>query len=62
MTKYLIWIAGLRGPEAQLCFGEPVDGSGKPKPNLAIREIEDDDKRSFRDLLKAYPAPGEANV
>lgn len=55
MPKYLIWIAGLRGPEPQLCYNEPVDGAG-----LAKYILEDDDKRSFRELIVAYPAPGEA--
>lgn len=58
--KYLIWIAGLRGPEPQLCYDKPVDGTGKPKPNLAIHPLEDDDKRSLTQLAKAYPAPGDS--
>jgi hypothetical protein len=61
VTKYLIWIAGLRGPEAQLCYGEPVDGAGKPKICLAKHELEDGDKRNFNCLIAAYPAPGASN-
>ena len=57
MTKYLIWIAGLRGPEPQLCYNEPVDGSGKPKPCLSKYKLEDSDKRNFNELIAAYPAP-----
>lgn len=60
MTKYLIWIAGPRGPEPQLCYDKPVDGSGKPKANLAIHRIEDEDRRDLKQLAQAYPAPGEA--
>lgn len=57
MSKYLIWIAGLRGPEAQLCYGKPVDGNGKAKPTLAMHRLADDDNRSLDELAKAYPAP-----
>jgi len=57
MTKYLIWIAGLRGPEPQLCYDKPVDGTGKPKKCLAEHKLEDGDKRSFNELIAAYPAP-----
>ena len=61
MTKYLIWIAGLRGPEPQLCYDKPVDGTGKPKKCLVEYKLEDDDKRSFKDLIAAYPAPGDVS-
>lgn len=57
MPKYLIWIAGLRGPEPQICYSEPVDGAGKPKPCLAKHKLEDDDIRSFRELIRDHPAP-----
>lgn len=60
--KYLIWKAGLRGPEPQLCYEKPVDGSGKPKPYLDCVKLDDADKRSFRELVRDYPAPGEANA
>lgn len=60
MTKYLIWIAGLRGPEPQLCYDKPVDGHGKAKPCLSKHRIEDDDSRSLTELAAAYPAPGDA--
>jgi hypothetical protein len=62
MTKYLIWIAGLRGPEPQLCYEKPVDGTGKPKSNLAIYQIDDNDHwMGFKELVQKYPAPEVPN-
>ena len=60
MPKFLIWVSGIAGPEPQLCYSEPVDGSGKQKPCLSKHRLEDSDKRSFRELIAAYPAPGDA--
>ena len=58
MTKYLIWIAGLRGPEAQLWYDKPVDGHGKSKPTLAIYEIEPHEHwMGLKELIERYPAP-----
>jgi hypothetical protein len=57
MPKYLIWIAGLRGPEPQLCSEVPVNGSGKAKDTLAIHAIADTDQRGLKQLAEAYPAP-----
>lgn len=56
--KYLIWIAGLRGPEPQLCDEVPVNGAGKAKDTLAIHEIADTDQSDLSELARRYPAPG----
>ena len=62
MTKYLIWITGTRGPEPQLCFEKPVDGSGRPKPNLIIYEIESHEHwMGLSELARRYPAPEVKN-
>ncbi len=55
--KYLIWISAPLGPQPQLCYDKPVDGSGKPKPSLIIHEVADDDHRSLKQLAEAYPVP-----
>jgi hypothetical protein len=57
LSKYLIWIAGLRGPEPQLWPEKAVDGAGKPKSVLATHTLDDYDRRSLRELAIAYPAP-----
>lgn len=57
MTKYLVWIVGLRGPEPQLWYDKQVDGTGKAKKYLSIHEIADDDRRDLKQLANIYPAP-----
>lgn len=61
MPKYFTWVAGLRGPEPQLCYEEPVDGAGKPKPCLDKVKLDDKDKRTFRELIRDFPVPGEVS-
>lgn len=61
MPKFLIWIAGLRGPEPQLCYEKPVDGAGKPKPYLDCVKLDHKDTRTFKELIRDYPAPGETS-
>jgi hypothetical protein len=34
MTKYFVWITGLRGPEAQIWSDNTVNSEGKAKPTL----------------------------
>ncbi len=54
--KYFVWIAGLKGPEAQIWHGEPVDGAGKKKACLFIKELEPyEENLNIYDLEKIYP-------
>jgi hypothetical protein len=53
MPKYFVWITGLRGPEAQLWAEKQVDGSGKAKETLFIRELTADERGLGLDALAA---------
>ncbi len=53
MTKHLVYLPGLRGPEAQIWHGEIVK-SKNVKP-LKIVALTDEAQRSLDDLIKLYP-------
>lgn len=36
---YFVWIKGFQHPEAQIWNEKLVDGNGKPKPYLFIKEL-----------------------
>lgn len=56
MPKYFVWIAGLRGPEAQLWADQQVDGAGKTKEVLFIRRLTANEQGLGLDFLAAaYP-------
>lgn len=58
--KYLVYIAGLRGPEAQIWF-EDMTKDGKPVATLFKRELNPLEGNLGLDELKnRYPAPIEA--
>ena len=60
MARYLVYIAGLRGPEAQK-WAENQTVNGKPVLTLAKYEISDVDWiRSINMLKEIYPPPIEA--
>jgi len=56
MTKsYLVWIAGLRGPEAQI-WHDFVDTTGKIRPHLDRHELHEFEAKLGIDELKLrYP-------
>lgn len=56
MPNFLVWVNGLRGPEAQLWAEKQVDGAGKDKAHLSIRELDNFEKLLSLDVLKTrYP-------
>lgn len=52
MPNYLVWVKGLRGPEAQLWSEKQVDGAGKDRLPLSIRELQPFEKNTPLDGLK----------
>lgn len=54
--KYFAWITGLRGPEGQLWYNEPVDGNGKPRLEVIfkIKLTEEEEKLSLDELRIKY--------
>lgn len=56
MPNYFVWVKGLRGPEAQLWAEKQVDGGGKAKETLLIRELKPSERSIPLDSLKVmYP-------
>lgn len=56
MPKYLVWVPGLRGPEAQLWADKQVNGEGKAKEPLSIRELDQFEKHLSLEILRLrYP-------
>lgn len=52
MLNYFVWVKGLRGPEAQLWSEKQVNGAGKDKAPLSIRELQPFEKDIPLDGLK----------
>lgn len=53
---YFVWIKGFQNPEAQIWNEKLVDGNGKPKPYLFIKELAPyEEKFNLDDLCKFYP-------
>lgn len=59
--KYLAWVSGLHGPEAQVWHEKATDGNGKAKITLnPLIELDDNDVRTLDKLKQDYPYPFEA--
>lgn len=56
MPKYLVYISGLRGPEAQIWAEKDMTVDQKPIPTLFKRELHPDEHKLGLDYLKErYP-------
>lgn len=61
MFKYFTWIAGLRGPEAQIWAEKDKTREGKTVPILMQARLMSDDVRNLDQLKLDYPFQNEAN-
>ena len=61
MTKYFVWVKGFQRPEAQIWNEKAVDGNGKAKPYLFIKELNPIEANlSLNVISERFPAPIEA--
>jgi len=56
MTKYFVWLTGLRGPEAQIWHGQPITGEGKSKvsPIFQQKLTDEEEKLSLDQLILKF--------
>ena len=58
--KFLVYVPGLRGPEAQLWHDDCTDGNGKSKIVLQRYEIKPSDSEDLDWLKVRYPFKEES--
>ncbi len=54
MTKYFVWVKGLKGPVPQIWHSKPVDGGGKVKPYIFLRELQPYEENLSLDVLAEF--------
>jgi len=62
MTKYFVWLIGLRGPEAQIWHDQPPTGEGKSRVSpIFQQELTDEEEKLSLDqlILKFKEKAGE---